>query len=100
MIGDVFGREHRGNNKYFAGFADECSPCVGRNKLVGSVCPQLCGFATTKLLVLLLLAGGVAREGGEGEGGGARVRGDVHALLVGDPGTGAPTLASRITLSL
>ena len=64
--------------------AHAASPLVGRNKLVASVCPELAGLFTVKLASLLMLCGGVAREEG-----GSHIRGEVHMLLVGDPGTGA-----------
>ncbi len=53
-------------------------------QILASLCPELHGMLTVKLATLLLLMGGVARE----VPGGARVRGQVHMLLVGDPGTG------------
>lgn len=45
---------------------------------------------TAKLAVALSLAGGVQRP--PLEGGGIRVRGEIHLLLVGDPGTGKSQL--------
>lgn len=50
-----------------------------------SVAPQLHGLFHVKLLMLLMLIGGVPRE----DQNGAHIRGEVHMLLVGDPGTGA-----------
>ena len=48
------------------------------------MCPQLFGLFTVKLAALLMLIGGVPRD----KEGDVRVRGEVHMLLVGDPGTG------------
>ncbi|KAI7846329.1 hypothetical protein COHA_000166 [Chlorella ohadii] len=59
-------------------------PLRGRNKIIASVCPELHGLFTVKLATLLMLIGGVERQ----EPGGAHIRGEVHMLLVGDPGTG------------
>ena len=54
------------------------------SKLVASMAPQLYGLFHVKLATLLMLIGGVPREDQDG----ARIRGEVHMLLVGDPGTG------------
>ena len=42
------------------------------------------GLFLVKLATVMTLIGGVARGGGDK----SRIRGDVHMLLVGDPGTG------------
>lgn len=59
-------------------------PLVGRDLILKSVCPKLFGLALVKLSVMLVLVGGVPRS----DRSGTKVRGDVHMLLVGDPGTG------------
>ena len=48
------------------------------------MCPQMYGLFLVKLATVMTLIGGVARGGGDK----SRIRGDVHMLLVGDPGTG------------
>ena len=53
-----------------------------------SVCPQIYGLFAVKLACLLMLIGGVARA----DASGTAIRGEVHMLLVGDPGTGATLL--------
>lgn len=76
---------------FFASFwgTHRASPLSARNAIISAMCPQLCGLFSVKLASLLMLIGGVARQGRDGEGGGAgRVRGEIHFLLVGDPGTG------------
>lgn len=64
--------------------AHSTSPLLGRNKIVASLCPELHGLYSVKLATLLMLIGGVARQ----DGSGTHIRGEVHMLLVGDPGTG------------
>jgi DNA helicase MCM9 len=65
------------------------------------VCPTLCGLAGAKLATLLTLVGGVPRGRDSsssslsealGRDGGPQIRGQVHLLLVGDPGTGKSQL--------
>ena len=49
-----------------------------------SMCPQIRGLAAVKLATLLMLIGGLERK----DEGGMHIRGEIHMLLVGDPGTG------------
>lgn len=60
------------------------APLRGRDVILRSICPQLCGMRVVKLAVALTLAGGV----GYRDDAGAASRGEPHLLLVGDPGTG------------
>nr|WP_071932506.1 helix-turn-helix domain-containing protein [Halodesulfurarchaeum formicicum] len=53
-------------------------------QLVDSVAPTIYGFDVAKLAIGLQLFSGVTKHLPDG----ARIRGDVHILLVGDPGTG------------
>jgi DNA replicative helicase MCM subunit Mcm2 (Cdc46/Mcm family) len=59
-------------------------PLKGRNKILASICPQIYGLFLVKLAVALTLIGGCARQ----DDSGAHIRGEVHMLLIGDPGTG------------
>lgn len=59
-------------------------PPALRPQIVASVCPELHGLFNVKLATLLMLIGGVARC----DDGGTHIRGELHMLLVGDPGTG------------
>lgn len=56
-------------------------------KLQKSICPSLYGLENIKQAILYLLFGGVVKELED-----VRVRGDIHVLLVGDPGTGKSQL--------
>ena len=49
------------------------------------MCPQIHGLFVVELACLLMLIGGVERLDDTG----THIRGNVHMLLVGDPGTGA-----------
>jgi MCM P-loop domain len=60
------------------------APLMGRNAIVASICPQLHGMFAVKLALLLMLIGGLTRVSDTG----MHIRGDIHMLLVGDPGTG------------
>lgn len=60
------------------------STMAARNHILNSICPQIFGLAQVKLAVALSLIGGVARQHPDG----TRTRGEVHCLLVGDPGVG------------
>ena len=55
-----------------------------------SLCPSIFGHELVKAGLLLALLGGVRKApGGEGE---MALRGDVHVMLVGDPGLGKSQL--------
>ncbi|MFQ6060242.1 MAG: hypothetical protein ACE5KV_02955, partial [Thermoplasmata archaeon] len=53
-------------------------------KIVGSISPSIYGMRTEKEALALQLFGGVPKVMPDG----TRVRGDIHILMVGDPGTG------------
>jgi len=57
-------------------------------KLIESVAPSIYGLEHIKKAIMLLLFGGRTKQFPDG----VRVRGDVHVLLVGDPGTGKSQL--------
>lgn len=59
-------------------------PLCGRNKILAGVCPQIYGLFIVKLAAMLAIAGGVPRVDDHG----TRIRGELHMLIVGDPGTG------------
>jgi DNA helicase MCM9 len=70
------------NRDFWAAHAD--CPLKGRNKILASICPQMYGLFSVKLAVALQCVGGVPLT----DDGGSHIRGDIHVLLVGDPGTG------------
>lgn len=57
-----------------------------RNVLIDSIAPQLYGRSDEKLGLLLSMIGGVPINGK------SRIRGKIHILFVGDPGTGKSQL--------
>ena len=67
---DEFWREHEG------------CPLAGRNKILASICPQVYGLYAVKISVCLTIIGGLQRI----DDSGTQVRGEIHLLLVGDPG--------------
>ena len=78
--------------RFWAAHAEQ--PLVGRNRILASICPQLHGLFLVKLATALMLIGGVAQRDPHT---GARCRGELHMLLVGDPGTGAFVLRTLLT---
>lgn len=66
--------------------------CVQR--LVNSVAPSIYGFSKIKEALLLQLVGGVHKVRADG----MITRGDMHILLVGDPGAGKSQLLKRMNL--
>lgn len=56
------------------------------------MCPQIRGLAAVKLATLLMLIGGLERK----DEGGMHIRGEIHMLLVGDPGTGVACLSAAM----
>lgn len=57
---------------------------MGRYKILQSMCPQIRGMPFVKLAALMMLIGGVPRK----DDSGTSIRGQIHMLIVGDPGTG------------
>ena len=53
-------------------------------KMVGAIAPSIYGYETEKLAMALQLFSGVTKHLPDG----SRLRGDLHMLLIGDPGTG------------
>ncbi|WP_435119284.1 LAGLIDADG family homing endonuclease [Halolamina sp. C58] len=53
-------------------------------KMVGSIAPAIYGYEEEKLAMVLQLFSGVTKHLPDG----SRIRGDLHLLLIGDPGTG------------
>ncbi|SFR33766.1 LAGLIDADG family homing endonuclease [Halogeometricum limi] len=60
--------------------------------MVGSVAPSIYGYEQEKLAMILQLFSGVTKHLPDG----SRIRGDLHMLLIGDPGTGKSQMLSYI----
>ena len=70
-------------------------PWEAREKILGCMCPQIHGMPFVKLATLMMLIGGVQRL----DDSGTNIRGQIHMLIVGDPGTGktgTESLGSRL----
>src|SRR3989344_2780824 len=65
----------------------------GYDKLVNSIAPSIYGYEKIKEALLLQLMGGVRKVRSDK----VVSRGDMHILLVGDPGSGKSALLKRIT---
>ncbi len=64
--------------------------------MVGSVAPSIYGYDEEKLAMILQLFSGVTKHLPDG----SRIRGDLHMLLIGDPGTGKCVRGdTRVTLA-
>ncbi|MCU4754132.1 MCM family protein [Halobacteria archaeon AArc-curdl1] len=53
-------------------------------QMIGSIAPAIYGYEEEKLAMMLQLFSGVTKHLPDG----SRIRGDLHMLLIGDPGTG------------
>jgi replicative DNA helicase Mcm len=62
-------------------------------KLVASLAPTIYGHDKIKEAILLQMFGGIHKKGDKGES----TRGDIHILLVGDPGSGKSQLLKRVS---
>jgi replicative DNA helicase Mcm len=61
-------------------------------KMVASVAPSIFGYDQEKLAMILQLFSGVSKTLPDG----SRIRGDLHMLLIGDPGTGKSAMLQYI----
>src|SRR3989454_10831354 len=72
--------------------AEAADPDIYR-KIIASIAPSLYGLTTEKEALALQLFSGVPKEMPDG----GRIRGDIHLLLVGDPGVGKSELLSYMS---
>ncbi len=63
------------------------------SKLTASIAPTIYGHEDIKESLVLMLMGGVKKERPDG----TKVKGDIHVLLVGDPGSAKSTLLTYIS---
>ncbi|MFC6716175.1 minichromosome maintenance protein MCM [Natrialbaceae archaeon GCM10025810] len=61
-------------------------------RMVGSIAPAIYGYDEEKLAMILQLFSGVTKQLPDG----SRIRGDLHMLLIGDPGTGKSQMLGYI----
>ncbi|WIV68433.1 LAGLIDADG family homing endonuclease [Natrialbaceae archaeon AArc-T1-2] len=61
-------------------------------QMIGSVAPSIYGYDQEKLAMILQLFSGVTKQLPDG----SRIRGDLHMLLIGDPGTGKSQMLGYI----
>ncbi|MEF8826452.1 MAG: LAGLIDADG family homing endonuclease, partial [Halapricum sp.] len=61
-------------------------------QMVGAIAPSIYGYDQEKLSMILQLFSGVSKNLPDG----SRIRGDLHMLLIGDPGTGKSQMLSYI----
>ncbi|WP_247003716.1 LAGLIDADG family homing endonuclease [Halosolutus gelatinilyticus] len=61
-------------------------------QMVGSIAPSIYGYDQEKLAMILQLFSGVTKQLPDG----SRIRGDLHMLLIGDPGTGKSQMLGYI----
>ncbi|SIR57493.1 replicative DNA helicase Mcm [Haladaptatus litoreus] len=61
-------------------------------QMVASIAPAIYGYDEEKLAMILQLFSGVTKHLPDG----SRIRGDLHMLLIGDPGTGKSQMLSYI----
>ncbi|WP_254536492.1 ATP-binding protein [Halomarina litorea] len=65
-------------------------------KMVGAVAPSIYGYDQEKMAMIFQLFSGVTKHLPDG----SRIRGDLHMLLIGDPGTGKCVRGdTRVTLA-
>ena len=60
--------------------------------MIGAVAPSIYGYEEEKLAMIFQLFSGVTKHLPDG----SRIRGDLHMLLIGDPGTGKSQMLSYI----
>jgi replicative DNA helicase Mcm len=61
-------------------------------KMVGAIAPSIYGYDDQKLAMILQLFSGVTKHLPDD----SRIRGDIHMLLIGDPGTGKSAMLQYI----
>jgi replicative DNA helicase Mcm len=63
-------------------------------KIIGSIAPSIYGHEKVKEALVLQIFGGVRKKKDDG----SITRGDIHVLLIGDPGSGKSQMLKRISV--
>lgn len=85
---------HTQSNQWCGSIVTRRTHTPDEQPLGKSIAPQIFGMEDVKKALLLLLIGGVTRNMQDG----LKVRGDIHLLLMGDPGVAKSQLLKAVSV--